>query len=153
MKIKSQRDFGAGLMFLAVGVSFALGASTYDFGVSARPGPGYFPMLLGLILAVLGALVLFKALTLETEDGEPIGKLAWKPLITILGSVVLFGLLLPRVGLAVALPLLVFGASAAGDEFSLRDATISAVVLTGLAWLLFIKGLALTLPLWPAFLG
>ncbi len=153
MKIKSQRDFCAGLMFLAIGLGFALGATNYEFGVSARPGPGYFPLILGGLLAVLGSMVLFKALTLETEDGEPVGRLAWKPLLTILGSVVLFGLLLPSLGLAVALPLLVFGASLAGDEFSLRDAALSAVLLTTLAWLLFIKGLNLTLPLWPAFLG
>lgn len=153
MKIKSQRDFGAGLMFLAVGTAFAIGATGYTFGTSAKPGPGYFPLMLGLILAVLGAMVLFKALTLETDDGEPIGSLAWKPLLTILGSVVLFGLLLPRLGLVICLPLLVLGASLAGDEFSLRDALISAVLLTAVSWAVFIKGLSLTMPLWPTVLG
>ena len=58
MKIKSQRDFASGIMFLAVGLAFAIGATTYSFGTSARPGPGYFPLLLGIILCILGAIVL-----------------------------------------------------------------------------------------------
>ena len=70
MKIKSERDFWSGLMFLVVGIAFAWGATTYSFGSSARPGPGYFPFGLGILLALLGAMVLFKALTIETEDGE-----------------------------------------------------------------------------------
>ena len=55
MKIKSERDFWSGLMFLAIGIAFAWGATTYSFGSSARPGPGYFPFGLGILLAVLGA--------------------------------------------------------------------------------------------------
>ena len=76
------------------------GARTnYSFGSSARPGPGYFPFGLGILLALLGALVLFEALTIETEDGEPIGAWAWKPLITdhACRSCV-FGWLLPQAG-------------------------------------------------------
>lgn len=72
MKIKSQRDFWSGLMFVVVGVAFACGSIiNYSFGTSARPGPGYFPFGLGVLLAVLGAVVLFKALTIESEGGSP----------------------------------------------------------------------------------
>lgn len=73
MKIKNQRDFWSGLMFIVVGVGFAWGATSYSFGSSARPGPGYFPFGLGIILAALGALVLFKALTIEAEGGNQVG--------------------------------------------------------------------------------
>ena len=87
MKIKSERDFWAGMMFLLVGIGFAWGATTYSFGSSARPGPGYFPFGLGVLLALLGAVELFKALTIESEGGDPIGGIAWKPLIVILFAV------------------------------------------------------------------
>ena len=87
MKIKSQRDFVSGLLFLVVGVAFAWGATEYSFGTSARPGPGYFPFGLGILLALLGALVLFKALTLESEGGDPIGDIAWRPLLIIVAAV------------------------------------------------------------------
>ena len=45
-------------MFIVVGLAFAWGATTYSFGSSARPGPGYFPFGLGIMLAILGAILL-----------------------------------------------------------------------------------------------
>lgn len=153
MKIKSQRDFWSGLMFVVVGVGFAWGALNYSFGSSARPGPGYFPFGLGILLALLGAFTLFEALTIETEDGEPVGKFAWRPLLIILGMIAVFGFILPRVGMAISLPLLIIVSSLASDEFTWRAAIINAVVLTVFSWAIFIKGLGLTIPLWPTFLG
>ena len=152
MKIKSQKDFWSGLMFVVVGLAFAWGATNYSFGTSARPGPGYFPLGLGIILAGLGALTLFEALTIETEDGEPVGAFAWKPLATILAAVLLFGLLLPRLGMALTIPVLVIISSLAGDEFHWRDAIINSVVLAIGSWAIFILGLKLVIPLWPTFL-
>lgn len=152
MKIKSQKDFWSGLMFIVVGLGFALGAQEYSFGTSARPGPAYFPFGLGILLALLGAGVLFGALTVETEDGDPIGRFAFKPLLIIMGSVVLFGFLLPRLGLLVSLPILIVTASLAGDEFHWKDALISVLVLTIGSWLIFIKGLNLVIPVLPKFI-
>ncbi len=153
MKIKSQKDFWSGLMFIAVGVGFAWGAMNYSFGTSARPGPGYFPFGLGVMQAVLGGVLLFKSLTIETEGGDPIGRWAWKPLIVILGAVALFGLLLPRLGMICTLPLLIILSAYAGDEFHFGEAIVNAVALTAFSWLIFIKGLGLTIPLWPVFLA
>lgn len=153
MKIKSQKDFWSGVMFVVVGLGFAWGATNYSFGTSARPGPGYFPFGLGILMAILGALVWFGSVTVETEDGEPVGAFAWKPLTIIVASVVMFGFILPRLGLLISLPLLIIVASLAGDEFHWKDAVISVVVLTLGSWLIFIKGLSLVIPLWPAFLS
>jgi hypothetical protein len=149
MKIKSERDFWSGLMFVVVGIAFAWGATTYSFGSSARPGPGYFPFGLGILLAVLGAMVLFKALTIETEDGEKVGSFAWRPLVVVLGAVALFGFILPRLGLLISLPILVVLSSWASDEFSWKGALINAAVLTAMSWVIFVKGLALTIPVLP----
>ncbi|MCW7536398.1 tripartite tricarboxylate transporter TctB family protein [Aquabacterium sp. A7-Y] len=153
MKIKSQRDFVSGLMFIVVGLGFAWGATNYSFGSSASPGPGYFPFGLGLILAVLGAMVTFKSLTIETEDGDPIGAIAWKPLLLILGAVAVFGFALPRLGLIITIALLVGLASLAGDEIKWKQTAILAVVLMVGCYLVFVKGLSLVLPMWPSFLG
>ncbi|HEY8879321.1 MAG TPA: tripartite tricarboxylate transporter TctB family protein [Roseateles sp.] len=152
MKIKSQRDFWSGLMFLVVGVAFAWGATEYAFGTSARPGPGYFPFGLGILLALLGGLVLFKALTLESEGGDPIGPIAWRPLLIIVAAIAVFGVALPRLGLACTLPLLITLSALAGNEFHWRDVLISSVVLTVGSWALFILGLKLTIPLWPIYI-
>jgi hypothetical protein len=153
MKIKSQRDFWSGLMFVAVGVSFAWGATAYSFGSSARPGPGYFPFGLGVLMSLLGAIVLFKALTIETEGGDPIGAFAWKPLVMIVASVAVFGWALPLLGMFVALSILVVVSALGGDEFHWRDALVNAIVLAAGSWVIFIWGLKLTIPLWPRVVG
>ena len=67
MNIKSQKDFFAGLAFLLIGVAFAWGATNYTVGEGARMGPGYFPLMLGIVLIVLGGVIGFKALVIETE--------------------------------------------------------------------------------------
>jgi len=152
MKIKSQKDFWSGLMFVATGLGFAAGATNYSFGTSARPGPGYFPFGLGILLAILGAMVLFKSLTIETEGGDPVGAIPWRPLGLITLAVVVFGLALPRLGMILSLPILILIASLAGDEFRLKEVIVNIVVLTIGSWAIFIKGLNLVIPLWPAFM-
>ena len=152
MKIKSEKDFWSGLMFITVGIGFAWGATAYSFGSSARPGPAYFPFGLGVLLAVLGAMILFKALTFEVLGGDKVGTFAWKPLIMITATVAIFGWMLPHMGMVIALPILVVVAALAGDEFHWKDALINSVLLTIFSWLIFIVGLKLTIPLWPSFL-
>lgn len=151
MRLKSPRDFWAGLIFVAIGSTFAWNATSYSFGVSAQPGPGYFPFGLGVLLAVLGAAVMLKALSAPPDDSDGVGTLAWRPLLVIVVSIALFGITLPWLGLVIALPLLTIGAGLAGDEFLWKDALITAAVLTLASWMIFILGLRLTIPLWPNF--
>lgn len=153
MKIKSQRDFWSGLMFVIVGVVFALGSTNYSFGSSAQPGPAYFPFWLGVLLAVLGGMVLFKALSIESEGGDPIGKIAWKPLLILVGAIVFFGLALPRLGLVLTLPVLVTLSALAGQDFHWKDALLNSAVLTAGSWLIFVWGLKLVIPVWPVMFG
>ena len=125
MRIKSQKDFFAGLMFMVVGIAFAWGATNYTIGEGARMGPGYFPLMLGILLALIGLFITFEAMVVETEDGEKIGKAAWKPLFFIIGANVIFGICIgglprlgiPAMGLIVGIYALTFTASLAGDEF------------------------------------
>src|SRR5206468_9563011 len=132
MKIKSQKDFFSGVMFMAVGIAFAWGATTYTIGEGARMGPGYFPLMLGLLLAALGAFVLFESLVVETEDGEPIGSWAWRPLGFIIAANLLFGVLLgglpsihvPAMGMIVAIFGLTIVSALASDEFVLKEVLI-----------------------------
>lgn len=152
MRIKSQKNLWSGLMFLVTGAAFAIGALNYSFGSSARPGPGYFPFGLALLMALLGAFVIFESLTLDTDDGEPVGAFAWRPLLTILLSVLVFGFVLVPLGLAVALPLLIGICSLAGDEFRWKEVLANCAVLTIGSWAIFIVGLKLVIPLWPAFI-
>jgi hypothetical protein len=151
LRIKSQRDFWSGLMFVIVGVIFAVGATNYSMGTSARPGAGYFPLLLSMIMAILGAVVLFKSLTIETPGGDPIGAFAWRPLIVIVVAIAVFGAALERLGMVLTIPILIGISSLAGDEFRWRGVVINAIVLTFGSWVIFVWGLKLTIPLWPRF--
>jgi Tripartite tricarboxylate transporter TctB family len=153
LKIKSQRDFCSGLMFIIVGVVFAVGATHYPMGGSAKPGAGYFPLILSVVLAVLGAIVLFKSLTIETEGGDPVGAIAWRPLIVIVAAIAVFGATINSLGLVLAVPILILISSLAGAEFKWVGVLITCVVLTLFSWLIFVYGLKLTIPLWPKFLG
>jgi hypothetical protein len=161
VKIKSQRDFFSGLMFLVVGIAFAWGATNYNVGEAARMGPGYFPLMLGVVLAALGAFIIFESLVVETEDGEPIGKWAWKPLGFIIAANVLFGVLLgglpsiglPYMGMVVAIIGLTFVAALAGDKFNAKEVAILSVILAVGSYLAFIVLLKLQFPVWPAFVG
>lgn len=161
MKIKSQKDFFSGLMFTVVGVAFAWGASGYNVGTGARMGPGYFPLMLGVVLAILGGMIMFKALVVETEDGDKIGKWAWKPLGFIIGANVLFGILLgglpsigvPAMGLIAAIFGLTIVASLAGDSFKLKEVLILAGILALGSYLAFVMLLKLQFPVWPTFIA
>jgi hypothetical protein len=140
-------------MFMVVGIGFAVGAGNYSLGTSARPGPGYFPLMLSVIMAILGAVVLFKALTIETEGGDPVGKFSWRPLIVIFTAIAVFGATITWLGMVISIPILICISSLAGDEFHWRDVLINAVVLTVASWLIFIVGLKLTIPMWPSFIA
>ena len=161
MRIKSQKDFWSGLLFLGVGVAFAWGATNYTIGEGARMGPGYFPLVLGVLLSLIGLFIVFEALVVETEDGEPIGRWAWKPLFFIIGSNVIFGVLLagvprlgiPAMGLIVAIYALVFVASLAGEEHKTREVAVLATVLAIGSYLAFIVLLKLQFPVWPSFIS
>ncbi|MEY4735779.1 MAG: hypothetical protein RL302_98 [Pseudomonadota bacterium] len=160
MNIKSQKDFFSGLMFMAVGVAFAWGASTYTIGNGARMGPGYFPLVLGVLLAILGSVITFKALVVETVDGDKIGSFAWKPLTFIILANLVFGAALgglpsiglPPLGLIVGIFLLTFIGANAGDEFNFKEVTILAIILAVMSYAAFILLLKLQFPVWPAFI-
>ncbi len=161
MGIKSQADFFSGLMFTAVGITFAVGATAYHVGDGARMGPGYFPLMLGILLAILGAAIVFQALVVETADGEPIGKWAWKQVFYILGANLAFGVLLgglpsiglPAMGMILAIYALTIISSLAGEHFKLRDVLILATVLAVGSYIAFIWALKLQIQVWPTFIS
>lgn len=157
-------------MFVVVGASFAIGAMNYSMGpacppqdacasslyarfsqLSAHPGAGYFPLGLSLLLVLLGAVVLFKSLTIESEGGDRIGSFAWRPLLVIVVAITVFGLMLETFGMALSIPVLIIISSFAGDEFKWRGVIASALVLTLFSWVIFVWGLKLTIPVWPWF--
>ena len=149
MKIKSQRDFVSGLMFAAAGVVFTVSAATRPVSVLAGPGVAYLPLLLSVLLTIVGAIVLFKSLTIETAGGDPIGAIAWRPLLAVVASIAVFGATIDRLGLVLAVALLVAIASLGGALRKGLGVLAGVLVLTLLAWLVLRVGLKLEIPVWP----
>jgi hypothetical protein len=151
LRIRSQKDFTSGLMFVLVGLSFSWVARGYSMGSAAKMGPGYFPFMLGLVLALLGAIVLVSALSTKGE-ADHLERWDIKTLLWILGSVVLFGLLLKPLGMVLSVLVLVLVSSMASHEFSWKGAIINSIVLVLISMGAFVYGINLQMPVWPAFI-
>jgi hypothetical protein len=150
--IRNKQDFWSGLLYFGCGLFFAGFATSYSMGTAAKMGPGYFPFWLGVMLCMIGAYVALTSIkkTAEQTEVEPFD---WKTILTILGGVVAFGLLLQPMGLYVALFALIIISAFASHEFSWKGTLINAAVLLILCSAVFVYALKLQFPLYPKFLG
>jgi putative tricarboxylic transport membrane protein len=147
MKIKSPKDFWAGLMFIGFGLFFMIWALIhYQMGTAVRMGPAYFPAVLGGLLAVLGFFVLLGSFAIE---GPPVPQFSYRPLILISVACVLYGYLMKPLGLVGATAALVYVSALGGHEFNWKEVTILYLILIAFSWLVFVKGLTLPFPVWP----
>ena len=147
--IKSPKDFWAGVLYIAFGLATILIALNYPAGTSGRMGPGYFPRGLGAMIALLGVVLCARGIRVT---GPRISLGSPKPLVVILGSVVLFGIAVPVVGLALATLLLVMVSSTASGEFRWKEAIIASLALAVFAVAAFAYALGVQMPVWPPFL-
>jgi hypothetical protein len=142
--LRSNRDFWAGIMLIATGAASIFIARAYPFGSTMRMGPGYFPSLLGGILALFGIYVLIIGL----RGGEKIAlHCSTRALIVLPLSLVAFGVLMTHAGFIPAMAVLVFGSAFAGRGFKCVEVLLLTIILTGLSVALFILGLGLPYPL------
>jgi hypothetical protein len=144
--VRSPKDLVAGLLFIATGTAAIGMATSYTLGTAARMGPGYFPRLLGILLIVLGMALALRSLRL---NGPPLPGWKWRPVLVILGSVTMFGLIVNHAGLVISTILLIVMASAASHEFRPREAVISGIALAVLVVGVFAIGLKLQIGIWP----
>ncbi len=148
--IRNPKDFLSGLMFAGFGGTAIFLGQDYEMGEAVRMGPGYFPTILGALLCLVGAICVFRSLKLQ---GEPVGKLAFKPLLLVTLSILVFGLLLRNAGLLAALSTTLLLSAMASSQFSLKQTALTIVLLTAFCYLVFIKGLGLPIPLIGPWLG
>lgn len=151
MQLRNKEDFWSGIMFVVLGVGFALGATSYSMGTAARMGPGYFPFWLGVLLATLGAYVALTAFKSNAEETE-VGKFDWPIILIIILSVAGVGVIFNYLGVYISIFLLVLVSSFASHVFNWKVAVITGIALVIFVWAAFVKGLGLIFPQWPAFL-
>ena len=150
MKIKSPQDLWAGLMFIAFGLFFVVVAlMNYQMGSAVRMGPAYFPVMLGGLLAFLGVLVLVDSVV---EEGPPVAKFHFRPLLFLAASSLAFAYLLKPLGMVLASAALIFISAYGGHEFKWKEVTYMTIVLVIASVLVFVKGLTLPFPVCPSFI-
>jgi hypothetical protein len=142
---RALKDSLAGVVFIGFGLVFAVGALTYEIGSTLRMGPGYFPLVLGVLLTVLGGVIVAKGF-LNGEAGE-IGKVPWRALGLILGAIALFGLTVRGLGFVPAVFLAALMSAFASHRTGVVAAFLIASGLTVLCFLVFVVALSLRLPL------
>jgi len=158
MKIGHPKNFWGGMLFIVLGLAFAVIARGvpgllflpgYSMGTPARMGPGFFPFYLGVLLTLLGVVIAMGGLKVHPNDPGKVEKFHWKPIFWVLASIVVFGLVLKIVGMLIAGMILVIGASIGSHDFRLKPVVILAVALVIFCALVFVVGLKLPIPLCP----
>jgi hypothetical protein len=163
------KDLIAGLMFIAIGVIFAVGASQYNIGTAARMGPGYFPRILGITLACLGVLIAAIGLKNQSKWSATHGiGWTWRPVFLVTVAVVLFGVLLggvnlpltllsdslptikiPAMGMILAIVTLVTISGFAAHDKNYRQLAMIVVLMCIFCAAVFVWGLKLQMKLFP----
>jgi hypothetical protein len=150
------RDLLFGLFLVAVAAGALVATRKLTVGHAADMGAGYMPRVVSLGLLAFGlffcARSLWRAGLLQRRAAEtamPIEPVQLRPLFAVLGAVGIFALTAEKLGLAIAAVVTIILASLATREGRLRETAPFALVLSGAAVLLFIKVLALPVPVWP----
>ena len=147
MRIRAPKDFWSGLMFCGFAVVGLLAARGYSLGAAGKMGPGYFPLLLGGVLALLGVVLIARSIVL---DGEPLPRFHILPLAVIAAAVSLFGALIEPFGLVVALAVLTMLSAWAGPQFRWLEAAALTAALIVFSIGVFVYALGLSLSVWPS---
>lgn len=147
MRIRAPKDFWSGVMFCGFAVVAILAARGYSVGTAGKMGPGYFPLLLGGLLAALGGILIGRSLVLS---GEPVAHFHVVPLAVIAAAVCLFGVMIEPLGLVLSLAVLTLVSASAGAQFRLLETVALAAALIVFSVGVFVYALGLPLNIWPS---
>lgn len=147
---RNAKDFWTGIIYIFVGSAALILSRDYDMGTAVKMGPAYFPILLSVLLMIIGIISVLRSFF---KSGSPIGVVAWKGLVLIVASTLLFGMIVRGAGLIIALPLLVIVSASASARFSWKTSLAEAVGITVFCIVIFLKGLGVPLPILGSWFG
>jgi putative tricarboxylic transport membrane protein len=147
---RNAKDFWTGVIYIFIGSAALIISRDYEMGTAVKMGPAYFPTILSLLLMIIGIISIVRSFL---KSGSPIGVVAWKGLILVVVSTLLFGLIVRRAGVIIALPLLVIVSASASVRFSWKYALAEAAGITLFCILIFLKGLGVPLPILGSWFG
>jgi hypothetical protein len=146
LKVRSSQDFLSGIIFIVIGSLGIWFGSEYEFGSAFRMGPGYLPLFLSAGLILVGLIITWRGFE---YDGPPLEPTGWRPVLVVLGGVLLFGFLVDRAGLAVTAAVVSgFVTYAAPEQWHFIKRIVLAVILAVFSVLLFVYGLGQAIPVW-----
>lgn len=148
--VRDQKGFWSGLIFIAFGLTAVIISQDYPMGRAGRMGPGYFPTVLGGLLALLGLIAVVRSLT---RPGEALERFAVREAGLILGATVLFGVLVRGAGLAMAIVAVVMVSGYASIKFKVGPFLAVAAGLAIVCALVFVKALGLPMPIVGPWFG
>lgn len=144
---KSNRDYYGGALMFLIGLGAILQGRTYSMGTLSRMGPGFFPVSLGVILALAGAAIALSARFAEREAEEKALPPEWRGWFCISLSIVAFVVLGKYGGLVAATFAIVF-ISALGDrQNTIKSALVLAVAIVAICLIVFWWALQMQFPL------
>jgi hypothetical protein len=146
MRIRSPKDFWAGLFFIAAATGFMLLSRQYGMGNMHRMGPALFPTLVGALLAGLGLIIAARSFAI---DGPPVPRFHARPILISLVAISLFGVALAHFGLVAAVAVLVAVGAVASRESKPLEVAGLIVALIVFSVGVFAWALGLPIPLWP----
>jgi putative tricarboxylic transport membrane protein len=147
---RNGKDFWAGVIYIVIGSAALIISRDYGMGAAVKMGPAYFPTMLGVLLMIIGIISVVRSFL---KSGSPIGAVAWKGLVLIVASTLLFGMIVRGAGLIIALPLLVIVSASASARFSWKFSLAEAAVITVFCVVVFLKGLGVPLPILGSWFG
>jgi hypothetical protein len=147
---RNAKDFWTGVIYIFIGSAALIISRDYEMGTAVKMGPAYFPTILSLLLMIIGIISIVRSFL---KSGSPIGVVAWKGLVLVVVSTLLFGLIVRRAGVIIALPLLVIVSASASVRFSWKYTLAEAAGITLFCILIFLKGLGVPLPILGSWFG
>ena len=145
-KFRPGKDFFAGLLYIAFGSAAVAIGRGYALGTAARMGPGYFPVLVGAVLVIVGLVVAGRGVLAKSERLQ---RLMIAPLALVLAAVLLFAVTIEKLGLVVAVLAVVVVGYLANARWRPLELVLLAGLLTAASVLIFYYGLKLPFKVWP----
>jgi hypothetical protein len=140
----NRKDLMCGLVFIVIGLLFAVGARDLDIGTATRMGPGFFPLVLCGLLIFIGVIISAKSFGKPDSD---FGSIPWRALLLILPATVFFGLALRNVGLMPAVFIVALASSFSSSKMKVPLAIALSIGLSIFCAAVFRWGLGLPIPL------
>jgi hypothetical protein len=144
-------DAAFGISLIAIATIALVEIRAVGSGTASEMGGGYVPRALSLFLLAMGFFYAIRGLL--SRRYEAIAPVAWKSVLLVCVGIASFALALEPLGLFVATVLMTIFASLAYREYHWVEMIVFALGMAAFTVVVFIAGLRLAVPIWPAFFG